>query len=575
VAQNTTSDLTEEYGIIDRNGNVTWSSAFAEKRIRSEEFSSAIKQPQFPILNETNNPFLTIYGNPNNASNPTILVSYPIIHLSQFNKSTNASYFNNYIENLQLSNRTFANDIVFATINSTKLTKLFESLFNDKDVDTLNFILDDNGFVIYSNNKTWQEKQIISSTDISKSINTRYNEDNKMAIYNLIRNGLFNGTGEIKEIKDKQGKESILTHESLILDNRPSLHVIMETPLGDIQNVQSIIFKQNQFTLLFIVLLGSLALSLIVSAYIINNKLKAIVKKRTKELDETVESLERANKELKVNDKLQKDFINIAAHELRTPTQAIIGYSEMALESIYQRDKNSNYSEYISTINRNASRLYDLIEKILDVAKIESSMLHLNKEPVDICQQIGSMVEEYCKRVKEEKSKDVDIEFIPISNSESPLIIKIDRLRIDQVMTNLLNNALKATEDNNAKDKFKGKIEITVNQVSHEKSKSKFMFSSNELINSNNNNHADDYNNRTVYAKDFGKCVIVSISDSGKGIRNELLPKLFTKFVSFSEKGSGLGLYISKGIVEAHGGKIWARNKKDGQGAIFEFSLPL
>ncbi|MBV9177810.1 MAG: HAMP domain-containing histidine kinase [Nitrososphaeraceae archaeon] len=238
--------------------------------------------------------------------------------------------------------------------------------------------------------------------------------------------------------------------------------------------------------------------------------------------------------------KMQNDFINIAAHELRTPIQPILGLSQI-LQSKIKNDHNSNSTEYqelLDTIVRNAKRLRQLTEDILDVTRIDNQSLQLKKELLSVNEVILSVLSDYgiisnsnsnkriIKKVHDENK--IKINF----SSKDDIFVMADRSRLYQVFANLLNNAIKFTTE--------GIIDIIV------------------LIHRN-------------------KQAIVIVRDTGVGIDPEILPRLFSKFATKSEtSGTGLGLYISKGIVEAHGGRMWADNNKDDQkGATFYFSLPL
>jgi two-component system sensor histidine kinase VicK len=226
------------------------------------------------------------------------------------------------------------------------------------------------------------------------------------------------------------------------------------------------------------------------------------------------------NDELKKADSIQKDFINIAAHELRTPIQPILGLIEIVCRNVGEEER-----RYMDVIIRNAKRLHRLTENILDVTRIESQLLRLNREYFNLNDVISSAIVDLQNQIKE-KNK-LKVEFL--YNDE--FFIKADKQRIIEVISNLLSNSLKFTEE--------GVITITTKkQDSH---------------------------------------VIVTVEDSGKGIDNELVPRLFTKFSTKSQQGTGLGLYISKSIVEAHGGKIWAENNSfnGAKGASFHFSLPV
>ena len=228
--------------------------------------------------------------------------------------------------------------------------------------------------------------------------------------------------------------------------------------------------------------------------------------------------------QLKINDKMQKDFVNIAAHELRTPIQPVLGMSRI----LQNRIKGKEESQMIDMIVRNAKRLQQLTENILDITKIETNSLRLNKSQFDLYNLLHGIINDYASHINKPGIK---VKFEPITNET--LLINADIGRITQIVNNLLNNAAKFTK--------KGSI-ILSTQIKK-----------------------DNHNNE----------VVISIKDSGSGIDSEILPKLFSKFATKSEHGTGLGLYISKSIVETHGGKIWAENNINGKGAKFSFTLPM
>ena len=230
---------------------------------------------------------------------------------------------------------------------------------------------------------------------------------------------------------------------------------------------------------------------------------------------------------LEAHDRMQKEFINIAAHELRTPTQAILGYSELL-----QDDSGEHTADMLKALTRNAYRLQRLITDILDIARIESGTLILEIESVNLTDLITTAIADAKNQVKI-SGKSIEISYfhkqIQDAQQKKDLIVDADKDRILQVLSNLLSNALKFTKE--------GSIAVTTEKVENE--------------------------------------VIVKIKDSGSGIDREIFPNLFERFVSKSEKGTGLGLFISKNITLAHGGRIWAENNPDGIGAMFAFSLPI
>jgi two-component system, OmpR family, sensor histidine kinase VicK len=238
--------------------------------------------------------------------------------------------------------------------------------------------------------------------------------------------------------------------------------------------------------------------------------------------------------QLKIHGKMQEEFINVASHELRTPIQVILAFTELLEHHPEKKD------EMIQSIQRNALRLQRLAEDILDVTKIESKTLNLHKEKFNLSDLISTIIGDHRNNIdKNDEGKD-KVRLL-YTNEKEPFLVKADYARIIQSISNILNNAIKFTqEEKELGEEGAGDIYITI-----EKKK-----------------------------KDNEQQVIVMIRDTGKGIDSDILPRLFTKFATKSTKGTGLGLFISKSIIEAHGGTIWAENNKDGKGATFAFDLP-
>ena len=255
--------------------------------------------------------------------------------------------------------------------------------------------------------------------------------------------------------------------------------------------------------------------------------------------------------QLKIHDKMQKEFINIAAHELRTPIQPILGLSEVLSSKTGRIEQ---YNELIDAIIRNAKRLQRLTEDILDVTKIESNSLILNKQQFNLNDMITSAINDIVVK-KDFNSENVKILYEPITNNKQDnnnnIFVQADRSRLTQVISNLLSNAVKFTK--------KGTIRVTT-QIKEE-----------EQQQQDDQNGDDDGGG----VSSSNKVVVISIKDTGSGISPEMFPRLFSKFASKSFEGTGLGLFIARNIVEAHGGKIWAENNADGKGATFTMSLPI
>jgi len=242
------------------------------------------------------------------------------------------------------------------------------------------------------------------------------------------------------------------------------------------------------------------------------------------------------NEELKRIEQMQKDFINIAAHQLRTPIQPITMLSELLLS---KSGDIKHYSELLQIINKNGKRLRKLTEEILDVTRIESHGLELKKEILNIKDIISDVVQDYRNQIVNAQHNNIELIFY---EDDKDTFVEADKGRITQVISNLVDNAVKFTYAER-KEQHIGKVSISSEE------------------------------------KKDNRQVIISIEDTGTGIDPEILPRLFTKFASKSYQGTGLGLFISKNIIEAHGGRIWAENNNnisDGkEGATFSFSLPV
>jgi signal transduction histidine kinase len=237
---------------------------------------------------------------------------------------------------------------------------------------------------------------------------------------------------------------------------------------------------------------------------------------------------------LKESDKMKDEFINVAAHELRTPIQPILSLTEVLRSKI----KEPQQQELVDVTIRNAKRLQRLTEDILDVTKIESGSLNLKKEFFNLNDVITNSIDDIIANIAKKSQQQGD--FIKLLYQPSDIFIEADKARTTQVISNILNNAIKFTE-------------AKVNEGGEGEERG--------IININ----AEKHDSRAI----------VSIKDTGTGIDPEIFHQLFTKFATKSDKGTGLGLFICKSIVEAHGGKIWAENNNDGKGATFSFSLPL
>ena len=262
-------------------------------------------------------------------------------------------------------------------------------------------------------------------------------------------------------------------------------------------------------------------LSIITESFnIMADSLKTYVNKQNK-----LTELEKTNEELINTHQLKEEFIYVALHEMINPTQSIIAFAELLRRGTINIEAKNK--EFLDGIIKNSKRLKKLAEGILDIARIESNSLILNKEKFSINEMITEIVKEYDNIIKNRKKIKLSYEF----HVDGSTIINADKNRIIQVISNLLNNAIKFTE--------KGFITVIVKRKENQ--------------------------------------ILVSIKDTGIGINPQILSKLFTKFtMEPSGGGTGLGLFISKNIIEKHGGRIWATNNYEhDRGSTFTFSIPI
>ena len=352
------------------------------------------------------------------------------------------------------------------------------------------------------------------------------NETQQFINYNKVLNNLtqYLLAGNAGHAMYDYGKgERLNTQSPVLVGTQPVYFVQVVTPTDRIYlKMNSVLFTEG--IKMFSLLTGTTA-AIIFLVFLLRKWygiLENEVAKRTRDLNESNYKLMKANESLKIKDEAQNQFINVAAHELRTPIQPILN----AIYLLQSADlSTAKKNQYIDIIKRNTEKLGRLAEDILDVTRIESNTLKLMKERLNLYDLILNIVEEY-KRNIQLIHKDL------VVNYESPdrtIFITGDRLRLNQVLLNLLDNAGKFTK--------KGSITVTTAIMS--------------------------------------KKVQVTVKDTGIGIHPEIFPKLFSKFVTKSDRGTGLGLFISKNIIEAHGGKIWAKSSSQQEGATFIFTLPL
>nr|MDQ3968368.1 HAMP domain-containing histidine kinase [Thermoproteota archaeon] len=425
---------------------------------------------------------------------PRLYIAYPIIlDTGQDNNNITSSVFNG---------------VVVSAIDLDQLGQVLQGQLSTKYVSTLGMI-DRNGIILYSS----ANATLIGKDFFGDEVQSVIPLEIRDLFNSFIRRSLQGaaGSGDISV----QGNTSTIAHEPVSFTGDNFAVVYIVAPHNIEGAVEALTAQQRDFNLIIIGSIGAVAVAIAFLILNWNRRLSGIVKSKTAELEQANLSLQEAIEQLKDHDRMQREFINVAAHELRTPTQAIIGYSDL----FYLRP--DNREESIKGISRNAERLESLTRDILDVTRIEGHRLDLNKEKFDISEVVGSAIDDTRGRVDDSNIK---FEYTP-----RKIVVEADRMRISQVVSNLLSNAVKFTKQ--------GTVYISVDNEDGE--------------------------------------VVVSVRDTGPGIDPEIMPRLFTKFTSKSQTGTGLGLFISKSIIEAHSGKIWAENNKDKKGATVTFRLPL
>jgi signal transduction histidine kinase len=433
--------------------------------------------------------------------------------------------------------------LVGAVIPTTELFSYYGNIYDIK-LKYLS-VLDSNGVLLIHPIKYLIGKSFfgVPFQDISKD----------SPVLNNIVNTVVSLGKESSGIYDFVNGQRFTTGYPITLNGKSQYSVFIITPTSTIYSeIDNII--NNERLEMFSLIAGIIAAVILLMIFLIrmNSILDRNIQERTKELEKLNNNLlilnkklESSNEQLQLHDKMQTEFIEIAAHELKTPIQPILGLSKIVKDKIIDKD----LKDLLEIIIKNTKRLKRLTEDILDVTKIEGNKLLLNKESVCIWDLLYSIIKEF-EHSLENNNKNIKFELFFKNIDSNSVNVVADRTRVGQVISNLINNSIKFMITENGKNDGKGLISIKV-----EKTK----------INRNESNSPDNIIDE----------VIISIKDYGKGIDTEIYPRLFTKFASKSFQGTGLGLYISKNIIEAHGGKIWAENNKDGIGATFYFSLPL
>ncbi len=423
----------------------------------------------------------------NNKSNSSIIVSYPIIQRSTGQQLglvaaiMRPDLFNNYGNTYGISSPYLA-------------------------------VLDQNGTQIVHGNKELVGKNFFD--EFTQNF-TKHNEQ----LNTLIRSVLAGESGFA--LYSIPSGERLTTGHPVYIRGQPTFFVFAVTPTDSLYSqIRDILAAQESETFLLLTLITISAGVFIIFLLIWTRRLDKAVEKRTQQLSSLNEVLSIANQRLEEQEQAERNFLNIAAHELRTPTQAVMGYAEML-------KMNPSMTKYLDAVLNNANRLHRLVEDILDITRIENNLLVLRKEPIFVDEFVKKMVDDYADKITATK-KDIRLQGGLLDHVK----VFADKDRLHQVISNLMDNSIKFTPT--------GTIKVDA-----------------------------------VVDPSDEKRIIISVADTGTGVDPEIQSKLFEKFASKSQKGTGLGLFIAKNIIEAHGGKIWFERNLDGIGSIFKFNLPL
>lgn len=498
AAQESTKDITDSYLWLDREGKLLWSSSFTNRTLY-QHFAGTDRtdRPYFQVPKQTLQPYITSVISSLDGS-PRFFISYPVLS----------------------GNGEFEGAIV-ASVQPINVGRFLQSKISS-DFQSTTGLVDRTGTIHYASNESQ-----IGMNVFTEEYRSQLPQDISGQIIDFLRRSL-QGQDGFEDISTG-GASMTLAYQSVQIDGIDfAMLYILSVHTFD-EEITPIIDSQRTLNTIFIVAVGAIAGAVVLMTVSSNKRLARLVEEKTGELRQTNESLiesniklERANEQLDEHDRMQRDFINIAAHELRTPVQPLLGIAEL-LKDRSESEKAEGVlmsREEVKMLERNAKRLEKLTQNILDVTRIESNKLVLNKERFDMNEKILNTVRD----MKTGLAKGVTINFLP----GPPLFVEADMTRIYEVLANLIGNAIKFTKE--------GAIDITLTREG-----------------------------------DFAKVVIM---DTGKGIDPEIMPKLFTRFVSKSESGTGLGLYVSKNVIEANGGKMWGENNPCGVGARFTFTLP-
>ncbi len=490
AAQDATGDLTNFYMWLDRDGKMVWLSNINQTAFR--EFGGTdLSQRSYFI--ESKNKHESYYSSAldSNDNIARIYISNPVISAGN-------------------------GEFLGVAVAGIRVDTVGNFLQGQLSPDTQSSIgmLDRDGMILYSNSAFLTGKNVYG-----REFQARLPLELKDSFIEFVSRSIEGESG-LQDFSVR-GETTTIAYEPILIRGEQFGTLYVTSPHNFASNVGALVNQQKNFNMVLTVVIGSAAIGVATLVLTWNTKLMRTVDARTLELRSKTDDLKRsndslasANEQLKIHDRMQKEFINIAAHELRTPTQAILGYAELLQMDPGETD------EIIRAIHRNSIRLQRITDDILDVTRIESAALRLDMEKFNLREVVEGALQDARNHLANGKVKFV--------YKPENIFVEADRGRITQVLANLLDNAIKFTKE--------GTITISTEK------------------------------------KDCN--ALIAVQDSGAGIDPDIMSRLFTKFATKSDKGTGLGLFISRSIIEAHEGRIWCSNNSDGKGATFAFSLP-
>jgi signal transduction histidine kinase len=498
----------DSYYWFDNNGTNIWSSSFKNDTI--EERFNGFSIATHAYFKEVKDTFAPVYGDTQEWVDlqSKIFIVYPILD------TVNSTVTENNV------NQIFKG-VVLATINPNVLGLILNNQLSPLTNANISLV-NSNGLMILKGTPEYFGINLLDPT--ARSLSEQFVTDNRDAsnLIEEIRSALLNSrTFSIDVVAS--GQDLTVAYSPVLLDGKRLLTIILALPHIPEASVENLVLLQRNFGLAAMVTIGIISFGIFYGVTNWHKEMRKQVQKHKLELEETAEKLA-------IIDQGQKEFIDIAAHEFRTPIQSVLGYSEFIRSSLV------NFDNYFDNLFKNAKRLEKITNDIVDVSKIDSENFEVSKTDFDLNDTIKKIVGNH-----EKEALDKKVKIIFESKKEEIRTINADESKIQQVIDNLLSNALDFTKD--------GTIIIKVYDLSI---------------------RSDDKDN-----SDTQESIAIEVKDTGSGINEEIMSRLFEKFSRRSDSGVGLGLYIAKKIVDMHGGKIWAQNNRGTKGATFTFALPL